>query len=76
MFSSINFWQIFYFIFNWSFNIILLNLWVEKQQTTIFFFLVNNRGFYISVNHSLWIDLWLTKMLLRVKKSALWFELF
>ena len=35
----------------------------EKKKKNYFYLLLNNRGFYISVNHSLWIDLKLTEIL-------------
>jgi len=53
---SINFSYIYFAIFNCSFNVILLHLWV---------------GFYISISHSLWINLRLTEILLLVKNLHL-----
>ena len=35
----------------------------KKKKKKNFYLLLNNRGFYISVNHSLWIDLKLTEIL-------------
>ena len=44
---------------------------MEKQTNSCFYLQLNNRGFYITVNHSLWIDLRLTEILLLVKNLHL-----
>jgi len=36
-----------------------------------FYFLLNNRGFYISVNYSMWIDLGFIEILLLMKNMLL-----
>ena len=63
MFFSITFSQTYFAIFSCHFNMVVFHLWVENKLTTLFFsfffffFLFKNRIFYISINHSLWIDL-------------------
>ena len=64
LFFLINFSQNYSTIFNCNFNSILLHFLLEKQANNYFYFVVNNRGFYISVNHSRWTDLGLTTILL------------
>ena len=43
----------------------------KTQANNYFYLLLNNRGFYISISHSLWIDLRLTEILLLVKNLHL-----
>ena len=64
MFFYITFSQTYFAIFNQTFQYGCIPSLGGKQIYNFFFFLFNNRIFYISVNRSLWIDIELTDILL------------
>ena len=76
MFFSITFSQTYFAIFNQTFQYDRIPSLGGEQIYNIyfFFFLFNNRIFYISVNQSLWIKIGLTNILL-LAIVYIWFHI-